>query len=62
MGEGFEVVIALGDVKLRHLAGRHLGAEAGDRFGAERVSKPGVLLRLRPVGPRVWGPEDILPR
>jgi F420H(2)-dependent biliverdin reductase len=100
--EAFEVVIALGDVKLRHLerdprcslvifeavapfrgvevrgeatlrqgdvtearrsiAGRYLGAEAGDRFAAARRSKPGVLLELVPVEPRVWDLEGILPR
>jgi PPOX class probable F420-dependent enzyme len=101
-GEAFEVVIALGDVKLRHLerdprcsllvfeavppfrgvevrgeatltrgdvteirrsiAGRYLGQEDGDRFAAERASKPGVLLRLLPVEPRVWDLGHILPR
>jgi len=100
-GTAFEVVIALGDVKLRHLehdprcslvifetvrpfrgveargettlkrcdvteirraiAGRYLRAEAGDRF-AERRDKPGVLLQLRPVEPRVWNLAEILPR
>ena len=101
-GEAFEVVVALGDVKLRHLAGdprcslvifeavapfrgvevrgeatstrcdvteirrsiagRYLGHADGERFAAERVSKPGVLLQLRPVEPRVWDLADILPR
>ncbi len=101
-GSAFEVVIARGDVKLRHLerdprctllifetvapfrgvevrgeatltdgdmtpfrsaiAGRYLGVEAGERFAAERVSKPGVLLRLIPDEPRVWSLEGILPR
>lgn len=101
-GEAFEVVIALGDVKLRHLerdprcsllvfeavppfrgvevrgeasltqgdvtearrsiAGRYLGSEGGERFAAARRSKPGVLLRLVPVEPRVWDLGDILPR
>ena len=101
-GSAFEVVIALGDVKLRHLerdprcsllvfeavapfrgvevrgeatltrgdvteirrsiAGRYLGLEAGDRFAAERASKRGVLLQLRPVEPRVWDLGHILPR
>jgi len=100
--EAFEVVIALGDPKLRHLerdprcsllifeavapfrgvevrgeatltrgdvteirrsiAGRYLGSEDGDRFAAERRSKPGALLQLRPVEPRVWDLGDILPR
>jgi PPOX class probable F420-dependent enzyme len=101
-GEAFEVVIALGDVKLRHLerdprcsllifeavapfrgievrgeatltrgdvteirrsiAGRYLGPEDGERFAAERVSKPGALLQLRLVEPRVWDLAHILPR
>ena len=101
-GEAFEVVIALGDVKLRHLerdprcallvfetvppfrgveargeatltegdvtearrsiAGRYLGSDGGERFAAARRSKPGVLLRLVPVEPRVWDLEGILPR
>jgi PPOX class probable F420-dependent enzyme len=101
-GEAFEVVIALGDVKLRHLgrdprcslvifeavppfrgvevrgeatlahcdvtearraiAGRYLGPEAGERFAAARKDRPGVVLRLRPVEPRVWDLTDILPR
>jgi PPOX class probable F420-dependent enzyme len=100
-GEAFEVVIALGDVKLRHLerdprcslvifeavapfrgvevrgeatlthgevtdvrrsiAGRYLGPEDGERFAAARRSKPGVLLELVPVEPRVWDLEGILP-
>jgi PPOX class probable F420-dependent enzyme len=97
----FEVVIAEGDVKLRHLArdprcvllvfeavrpfrgvevrgvpelvrgdvtaaraaiaGRYLGASDGERLAAERRSKPGVLLRLVPVAPRVWDLSEILP-
>jgi PPOX class probable F420-dependent enzyme len=97
----FEVVIAKGDVKLRHLArdrrcalvvfesvppfrgvevrgtaelvegdvtsvraeiaGRYLGAAAGERFAAERASKPGVLLRLVADDPRVWDLSTILP-
>jgi PPOX class probable F420-dependent enzyme len=101
-GEAFEVVIALGDVKLRHLerdprctllvfeavppfrgveargeatlthgdvteirrsiAGRYLGPEGGERFAETRRSKPGVLLRLVPVEPRVWDLEGVLPR
>ena len=99
-GEAFEVVVAEGDVKLRHLAndarcvlvvfetvppfrgvevrgepelvpgdvtdarrevaGKYLGAEGGERFAAERT-KPGVLLRLVPVEPRVWDLSRILP-
>ena len=100
-GEAFEVVIAKGDVKLRHLArdphcvlvvfeavrpfrgleargvaelvegdvtsaraaiaGRYLGVEDGERFAAERRSRPGVLLRLVPDRPRVWDLSGILP-
>jgi len=96
----FEVVVAEGDVKLRHLArrpecvlvvfeavppfrgvevrgepelvegdvtearaaiaGRYLGAEAGRRFAEQRRSRPGVLLRLRAVEPRVWDLGGIL--
>jgi PPOX class probable F420-dependent enzyme len=93
-GESFEVVIAKGDAKLRHLArdprcvfvvfeatppfrgvelrgtpelidtdvtavraviaGKYLGATAGERFAAERRSKPGVILRLKAGDARVW--------
>jgi PPOX class probable F420-dependent enzyme len=99
--DAFEVVIAKGDVKLRHLArdprcvlvvfeavrpfrgveargvaelvegdvtsaraaiaGRYLGVEDGERFAAERRSRPGVLLRLVSDGPRVWDLSGILP-
>ena len=99
--DAFEVVIAEGDLKLRHLArdprcvlvvfeavrpfrgvevrgtaelvegdvgpareaiaGRYLGTADGARFAAERSSKPGVLLRLVPVEPRVWDLSGILP-
>jgi PPOX class probable F420-dependent enzyme len=99
--DAFEVVIALGDIKLTHLArdprcsllvfeavppfraievrgvpelvegdvtearadiaGRYLGADGGRRFAAARISKPGVLLRLRAVEPRVWDLKAILP-
>jgi len=57
-------VIALGDVTeiRRSIAGRYLGSEGGKRFAAARRSKPGVLLRLVPVEPRVWDLEGILPR
>lgn len=97
----FEIVIAQGDVKLRHLerdprcvlvvfetvppfrgvevrgeavlengdvteirrsiAARYLGDEAGERFAAARVSKPGVLVRLVAEHPRVWDLAAILP-
>ena len=99
--DAFEVVIAKGDVKLRHLArnpqcvlvvfeavrpfrgveargvaelvegdvasarvaiaGRFLGLEDGERFAADRRSRPGVLLRLVADGPRVWDLSGILP-
>jgi PPOX class probable F420-dependent enzyme len=97
----FEIVIAKGDVKLRHLARnpdcvlvvfeaappfrgveargtaelidgdvtaartaiavRYLGESAGERFAAERRSKPSVLLRLVVEEPRVWDLAAILP-
>ena len=97
----FEVVIAEGDPKLRHLhqnpdctlvifetvapfrgvevagqatlrrgdmteirqsmAGPYLGTEAGKRFAADRVSKPGVLLHLPGEHARVWSLAGILP-
>jgi PPOX class probable F420-dependent enzyme len=100
-GDAFEIVIAEGDVKLRHLrrdrrcvlvvfeaeqpfrgvevrgeaelvegdvtpvraeiAGRYLGAGQGARFAEQRRSKPGVVLRITPVAPRVWDLGDILP-
>jgi PPOX class probable F420-dependent enzyme len=96
-----EVVIAEGDVKLRHLAadprcalvvfeavrpfrgikvsgvpelvagdvtearaaiaGRYLGPADGERFAAARSAKPGVLLRLPIVEPRIWDLAGILP-
>ena len=99
--EALEVVIAKGDVKLRHLArdprcvlvifetmrpfrgvevrgeaelvegevslaraaiaGRYLGVVDGERFAAERRSRPGVLLRLVPDSPRLWDLSGILP-
>jgi PPOX class probable F420-dependent enzyme len=99
--DAFEVVIAKGDVKLRHvardprcvlvvfeavrpfrgvevrgeaelvegdvtsaraaIAGRYLGVADGERFAAERRSRPGVVLRLIPDSPRVWDLSGILP-
>lgn len=93
-GDAFEVVIAKGDAKLRHLArdprcvfvvfeatppfrgvelrgtpdvidtevtalraviaGKYLGTAAGERFAAERRSKPGVIVRLGAGDARVW--------
>ena len=101
-GGSFEVVIAEGDVKLRHLARdprcillvfeaappfrgvevrgtgelvecdvslvradiatRYLGTQDGERFTADRRSKPGVLLRLAASEPRVWDLSAILPK
>jgi hypothetical protein len=43
------------------IAGRYLGLEDGERFAAERRSRPGVLLRLVSDGPRVWDLSGILP-
>ena len=43
------------------IAGRYLGAEDGERFAAERRSRPGVLLRLVADSPRVWDLSGILP-
>lgn len=43
------------------IAGRYLGVTEGERFAAERTSKPGVLLRLVPDNPRVWDLSGILP-
>jgi hypothetical protein len=37
------------------------GNEAGERFAAARVSKPGVLVRLVPEHPRIWDLAGILP-
>jgi PPOX class probable F420-dependent enzyme len=99
-GEAFEVVIAIGDVKLAHLerdprcllvifeavppfrglevraeatlhegdvaayrraiAGRYLGPRDGERFAAQRASRPGVLLRLVQERPRAWSLADML--
>jgi PPOX class probable F420-dependent enzyme len=100
-GAAFEVVIAEGDVKLRHLArdpramlvvfeaappfrgievrgeaaleqgdvtesrrsiaSRYLGTDAGERFTAERASRPGVVLKLAPETLRSWDLRGILP-
>ena len=43
------------------IASRYLGARDGERFATARKSKPGVLLRLVPAGPRVWDLSAILP-
>jgi PPOX class probable F420-dependent enzyme len=99
-GDSFEVVIAKGDVKLRHLgrdprcvfvvfeagrpfrgveirgepqlidtdvtairavvAGKYLGAAAGERFAAKRRAKPGVILRLPAGDARVWDLSAII--
>lgn len=42
------------------IAGRYLGAAAGERFARART-KPGVLLRLRTERARVWDLASILP-
>jgi len=66
----FRGVEVTGEASLRHcdvteirrsIAGRYLGSDAGERFAAERASKPGVLLQLAPERPRVWDLADILP-
>ena len=49
-------------VSLDGIDGPYLGAEAGDRFAAARRDRPGVLLQLFPVEPRVWNLGHILPR
>jgi PPOX class probable F420-dependent enzyme len=43
------------------ISGRYLGEAAGQRFAEARRSRPGVLVRLQPVGPRVWDLAAILP-
>ena len=43
------------------IAGRYLRAGNGERFAAERRSRPGVLLRLVADSPRVWDLSGILP-
>jgi hypothetical protein len=43
------------------IARRYLGVGDGERFAAERRSRPGVLLRLVPDSPRVWDLSGILP-
>jgi PPOX class probable F420-dependent enzyme len=43
------------------IAGRYLDRDAGERFAAERASRPGVLLQLSAVRPRVWDLAAILP-
>jgi PPOX class probable F420-dependent enzyme len=52
-----------GDVTSARAAtvGRYLGVEDGERFAAERRSRPRVLLRLVPDGPRVWDLSGIPP-
>jgi hypothetical protein len=44
------------------IAGRYLGVGDGERFAAERRSRPGVLLQLVPDSLRVWDLSGILPR
>jgi hypothetical protein len=75
-GEAFEAVRPFRGVEVRGvaelvegdvtaarvaIAGRYLGLEDGERFAADRLSRPGVLLRLVPNGPRVWDLSGILP-
>ena len=42
------------------IAGRYLGVADGERFAAERQSRPGVLCRLVPDSSRVWDLSGIL--
>lgn len=42
------------------IAGRYLGEQAGARFADSRLSRPGVLLRLVPDGPRTWDLSSML--
>jgi PPOX class probable F420-dependent enzyme len=43
------------------IAGRYLGTDGGERFAAQRRSKPGVLLRLATDRPRIWDLSAALP-
>jgi hypothetical protein len=58
MGELVEcdVTPVRADIVARDLEGRD-----GERFAADRRSKPGVLLRLAASEPRVWDLSAILP-
>ena len=56
--DALEVVIADGDVKLRHLARCYLGRAAGDAFTASRG--PGTILRLPLAADRTWDLSAIL--
>ena len=42
----------------RRVARRYLGEGRGDRFVAQRAGKPGDLVTLVPVEPRVWSDRD----
>ena len=57
-----EAILVPGDVTEARasIAGRYLGAEAGERFAAERASRPGILLRLVAREPRVWDLAGII--
>jgi PPOX class probable F420-dependent enzyme len=45
----------------RAVARRYLGEQDGDRFVEQRAGKPGDLVTLVPVEPRVWDLTAILP-
>lgn len=45
----------------RSIAGRYLGAPAGERFAADRACVPGILPRLAPGTTRAWDLSAILP-
>ena len=42
------------------IADRYLGEGAGERFAAQRASKPGVLLELSQEQPRIWSLAGML--
>ncbi len=58
-----EAALTAGDVTeiRRSIAGRYLGTDAGNRFAAERASKPGVLIQLPAGQIRAWSLAGILP-
>jgi hypothetical protein len=58
-----EATLVDGDVTeaRRSIAGRYLGAPAGERFAADRACVPGILPRLAPGTTRAWDLSAILP-
>ncbi|MDX6537282.1 MAG: hypothetical protein QOD37_1623, partial [Gaiellales bacterium] len=57
-----EATLQEGDVadSRRSIAGRYLGHRDGERFAAQRASRPGVLMRLTQEQPRVWSLAGML--